>query len=462
MSGGVILDEVVKQFIKHSPVCVMGRLGLQRALDPAWVDELFEQERASQYTRELLFSTTVEIMSLVAVGLRPSVHAAAKASTALPVSITALYDKIGRTEPKLVRALVQGSARRLNPVIQPLLPEQPLLANRYRLRVVDGSHLPASEKRLKPLRGFRGAALPGQSLVVYDPDTMMIVDLVPCEDAHTQERVIMQTLLEAARSDELWIADRNFSTRAILSGWQSRGSAFIVREHGRNPNPREQGPLQEIERVDTGVVYEQPVSILDDASKVLHLRRIALHLDQPTDDGETVIRLLTNVPASHLSAPEIAQQYRRRWSIENMFQRLESVLHSEIRSLGRPRAALLAFGVAALAYNVLSMITVAIEAQHDLASQDIEPSPYYLAGEIRATYAGMMIAVPAQKWEAYACLPPIELARLLLETAAHADPRRLRKHVRGPKASVRKGYAPAADAKRHVSTARVMNDGGVL
>jgi len=43
-------------------------------------------------------------MSLVAVGLRPSVHAAAKASPALPVSITALYDKISRTEPGLVRA----------------------------------------------------------------------------------------------------------------------------------------------------------------------------------------------------------------------------------------------------------------------------------------------------------------------------------------------------------------------
>lgn len=35
---------------------------------------------------------------------------AAKASPALPVSITALHDKISRTEPGLVRALMQGSA----------------------------------------------------------------------------------------------------------------------------------------------------------------------------------------------------------------------------------------------------------------------------------------------------------------------------------------------------------------
>ena len=100
----MVLDAVVERFIEHSPISVMARLGLQRALDPAWIDELFEQERETQYTRELLFSTTVEIMSLVAVGLRPSVHAAAKASPALPVSITALYDKIslspsGNKEP---------------------------------------------------------------------------------------------------------------------------------------------------------------------------------------------------------------------------------------------------------------------------------------------------------------------------------------------------------------------------
>lgn len=36
-----------------------------------------------------------------------------------------------------------------------------------------------------------------------------------------------------------------------------------------------------------------------------------------------------------------------------MFQRLESVLHSEIKNLGRPRVALLGFAVAVLAYTVL-------------------------------------------------------------------------------------------------------------
>jgi len=42
----------------------------------------------------------------------------------------------------------------------------------------------------------------------------------------------VETLLASAQPAELWIADRNFCTRGILAGWQRRGSAFIVREHG--------------------------------------------------------------------------------------------------------------------------------------------------------------------------------------------------------------------------------------
>lgn len=109
----MVMEAVVERCVEQSPVTVMARVALQRALEPAWVDALFERECGTQYTRELLFSTTVELMSVVAVGLRPSVHAAAKACKDLPVSVQALYDKIRRTSPHLVRALVQQSASRL-------------------------------------------------------------------------------------------------------------------------------------------------------------------------------------------------------------------------------------------------------------------------------------------------------------------------------------------------------------
>lgn len=84
--------------------------------------------------------------------------------------VAALYDKINNTEPELARAVVTGSAQRLNPLVQEVRKTHKPVFPGYRIRVLDGNHLPASEKRLAPLRSFRGAALPGHSLVVYDPD----------------------------------------------------------------------------------------------------------------------------------------------------------------------------------------------------------------------------------------------------------------------------------------------------
>lgn len=458
----MVMDEVMARFAERAPVPVMARLAVQRALASKWIDTVFEENRQSQYTRELLFSSVVELMSVVAMGLRPSLHAAAKAYAALPVSVTALYDKINRTDPDVIRALVQGSKDRLEPVLSSMQPGRTATVEGYRLRIVDGNHLPASEKRLKPLRQFRGAALPGHSLVVYDPDSGLVTDLLPCEDGHAQERACMVPILERAQPGELWIADRNFSTRAILCGWNRQGSTFIVREHGRTPNPTVCSDLRPGGRIDTGIVSEQLVSIPDEQGEVLLLRRIELQLDKPTDDGDTVIRLLTNLPKSTFSAGYIASLYRRRWRIENMFQRLEGALNSEITTLAHPRAALLAFGVAVLAYNVLALIERAIEVRHQLdRNGEIELSAFYLALEIKAAYEGMMIALPSTDWQHYDALDAGELAVLLLQIAGHADPRRLRKHKRGPKVPKKPGYVSGAEARKHVATAQVLKDGRI-
>jgi IS4 transposase len=171
----------------------------------------------------------------------------------------------------------------------------------YRLRIVDGNHLPATEKRLKPLRGFHGAALPGQSLVVYDPDLDLVVDLVPCEDGHAQERSLMELAQRQAQPGELWLADRNFSTRRILCGLHDQGSNFIVREHGRTPNPQPLEPAQYRGRIEAGVVYEQAVEVEDNVGQRLRLHRVELHLERAAEDGDMTIRLLSNLPASQFT-----------------------------------------------------------------------------------------------------------------------------------------------------------------
>ncbi|SFM44307.1 hypothetical protein SAMN05192568_103169, partial [Methylobacterium pseudosasicola] len=69
----------------------MARTLLEQAFPAAWLDAVFAAHRQRQYERALLFSTIVELMMLVAVGLRPSLHAAARQAEPLPVSLPALY-----------------------------------------------------------------------------------------------------------------------------------------------------------------------------------------------------------------------------------------------------------------------------------------------------------------------------------------------------------------------------------
>jgi hypothetical protein len=94
---------------------------------------------------------------------------------------------------------------------------------------LDGNHLAGSEKRLGPLRGFWGAALPGQSLVVYAPEDDLVVDILPCEDAHDQERALMGPVLERVKAGELWPTDRNFSTKNILFAMHDLRDLLMLR-----------------------------------------------------------------------------------------------------------------------------------------------------------------------------------------------------------------------------------------
>jgi len=87
----------VERFEQHAPASVMARTALEHALPARWpdakasrgIDEVFDEHRPRQYPRELLFSTVVELMTLVSLGLRPSLHAAARTMEMLPVLLAA-------------------------------------------------------------------------------------------------------------------------------------------------------------------------------------------------------------------------------------------------------------------------------------------------------------------------------------------------------------------------------------
>lgn len=109
----MIFGAVFEPFIKKCPVCVAARAVLERLMSPERMGELFNKTAVNGYAKELQFSTLVQLMGDVVLKVRPNVHAAFQAleqSGQMPVSRTAMYNKLNRIEPAVSAALVRDSA----------------------------------------------------------------------------------------------------------------------------------------------------------------------------------------------------------------------------------------------------------------------------------------------------------------------------------------------------------------
>ena len=66
----MILAKVFERFVEKTPVSVMARAAMEHALASETLDTLFEEHADKQYTRELLFSSVVDLMGVVVALLR--------------------------------------------------------------------------------------------------------------------------------------------------------------------------------------------------------------------------------------------------------------------------------------------------------------------------------------------------------------------------------------------------------
>lgn len=448
-----MVSRIFEQFVAASPVTVMVRAIMERIFSAEKLDALFEESAQKQYTRELLFSSVVGLMSLVVCGIHPSVSAAYKAlEKMVGVSRTALYDKLNGLEPVISRALVNYTAQELSPVLAELGGTKAALLPGFEVRIIDGNHLGATEHRLEVLRQNGSGALPGQSLAVLDPDWMLVRDLFPCEDGHAQERSLFTQVLDTVNPGQVWIADRNFCTRLLLFGIHGRGAYFIIREHLNLPWQALE-PLKPVGVLSSGVVSEQAVQLTDEQGNILTLRRIVVQLNTPTRHG-TEVAILTQLPATQVDALKVAMLYLERWSVEKMFQVVTDVFHCEIKTLGYPRAALFVFAMAVVSFNILSTVKAALKSVHGIDKIEAGLSDFYLAEEVQGTFRGMMIALPAPDWQLWARMSVEAFADSLKLWAASVNLKRFASSPRSPKKTVPKRvYDPKHP---HVSTARLL------
>ena len=110
-----------------------------------------------------------------------------------------------------------------------------------------------------------------------------------------------------------------------------------------------------------------------------------LKLKEATRDEERRLDILSNSPRRATRTAQVAELYRQRWTLETALKHIEASLHSEIHTLGYPKAALFGFCLALVAYPMLAVVLAALRGVHGQSKIDHEFSLYYTANDIATT-----------------------------------------------------------------------------
>lgn len=429
---------------------------MERSFGKEQLEKLFEETAEEQYTKTLLFSNVVELMSLVVCGMYPSIGAAYQAyKKVVGVSKVALYAKINRLEPRISQALVRYSSEQVSAIKTEFRQANKSILAGYEVRIVDGNHIGGTEHRLKVLREESAGALRGQAIVVLDPQRELVVDVFPSEDAHAQERSLFPLILETVKAGQVWIADRNFCTKDFLTGISERRGCFIVREH-LNLKWIKITAREEVGKNESGTIFEQQVQL----DSGICVRRITIQLEKQTRHGDWQVTVLTNLPEAEVTALVVSELYLKRWEIEKMFQVITDTFNCELKTLGYPKAALFSFCMALVAFNILSTVKSALKEIHGAEKIDAELSSYYVVEEVQSTFRGMEVAIESEEWAYFSEMTVTTFADMLRTWAAKVNLKRFLKSPRGKKKpQKKKTYDPKHP---HLSTFRLLSRKSVV
>lgn len=214
----MMFGEIMDRFVEQSAASVMFRGTLENVVTAELLDEMFVATAKRQRPGELLFSSVVDLLAMVASGSRKSVNDAYLAKKEqFTVSVASVYNKLNGVETEVSRQLVFQTGTRMAEVVRRLGPRRTPLLRGYRTKIVDGNHLAATEHRIDELRYISAGPVPGFALVVLQPDLMLATDVFPCEDGHAQERSVLPQVLPTVQTRRVLCEHHPFeSTRTVL------------------------------------------------------------------------------------------------------------------------------------------------------------------------------------------------------------------------------------------------------
>lgn len=448
-------QELFGKFTSKCPFAVLTQAVIRSTIEDG-LDDVFEAERSQQYNSEVAFSAVAMAVADVTLQHSDNFNQAYKQHRQqLGVSSQSYYDKIKATELPVSAGVVKFSAERAAEMQDELdfVPWETLPG--YRVYSIDGNHLPATEKRLEPLRDVHDAPLPGTVVARFDHQRQLFDRAYLLADAHAQESTTHDQVLADLQPGDVLMADRHHCVLGFLKGIDEAGAAFVIRQHGRFKGVLI-GQRKKIGRSETGVVYEQEI-LTSEKPDALKMRRITVELDQPTRDGDTAVHVLTNLPATD-DAITISNLYRLRWEEETGFNYLTTTLTCELATVSHPKAALFLFCMAMLSFNIRQVVFAALFAEHE-DEEVAEVSHFHVSKEISKFTEGMLVAIDEAMWDELLPGTTKGVAEFMRRIARSIDLKKYKKSRRGPK--IKQAKKRPHRKKDHVSTAKLLAEAAI-
>ena len=303
-------------------------------LDHTWPEHelnlFYDQHRGRSYEREISFAEIVQLLIPAITLHNGKAHPVLlEQIDDLPASIQAIYGKIRRMPRPLSHALIPADATRLRQLLPAALAAPAVNAKglaRFRHLVFDGHMMKKASKRLKKVRRKPGRALGGKFLAVLDLQSDLVVGLTSGEHSHINKQALLPDLLEQVRASlpgpRLWIGDRAFGNLANFKRCTAEGDHCLLRKTAQSvftPDPTQ--PV--ITGTDAqGRAFRDEIGTLSSAREG---KQAARQITILRPDAAPIVVITSLLDPVEYPATELLELYRKRWSIEQKYQKVSKL-----------------------------------------------------------------------------------------------------------------------------------------
>lgn len=251
------------------------------------------------------------------------------------------------------------------------------------VKVVDGTgvSLPDTREnqRAYPQSGEQkpGCGFPLLKLVgVFSLATGALLDYAK-GDKHQHELGLLQRLLDTFKAGDLVLADRGFSTYALMALLWLRNVHSLLRLHHARRRDFRQGKC--LGKDDRLLVWNQPANwqkprfipkwLWHRLPQELSVRMVRFSLAVPGYRTRSVILITTLVDPVLYPAAELAELYVRRWRIELWFRDIKTSMGMETLRCLSPKMVHKELEMFFIAYNAIRCLMAEAAQIHDVALQ---------------------------------------------------------------------------------------------